>query len=755
MKRIILSLLCAASVLPMAAGSRYSMDLLSKARLRDARLSTAKTASVAHARKCAPSVPGTVRALVALADGYSASDLEAEEVDVDIVRGGIALCVIDINDVERVAELDCVRRLSLDTPRSLMVKNAREASKVDLIHQGVDLPQAYTGKNVICGIYDQGVDPNHINFNDADGNTRIFSLTYMRANSLGRPQSSNYDKTNLHMFKTDDASTYHGTHTLGIMAGSYRGAFDASHSGLEAGAHNPYYGMAPDADIMVTCGETSDYFIANGVDMIVERQYVENKPAVINLSLGGNIGAHDGKSLMSQYLEYAGDDAIIVVAAGNDGNVPLHAEKAFSEGDTEFKSLIKAYYEPELNDNLRYGQVAIYGADTSLFDVQAVVLNRKTGKIALRIPLASPGSGTATYHISSIDYSMSDDDIVSQPLSKYFNGYLGIGSSIDEDSEKFYCMLDYFLTNNQDKNADDSFVPGFIINAKPGQTARMWCDGVWTCLDSYGIDGWSDGTTDGTISDLATAPNVVVVGSYNTEGTIHNIDGSSEPFEPSLGEFRPGEVTSFSAYGTLEDGRALPHVCAPGVSLISSTSRFYVDEPGNDVDKTKLSAMADFNGVSHWWSQTGGTSMAAPVVSGAIALWLQVYPYLSVEEVLDIIRATAVVDSDVESCPEPRRWGAGKFDAYAGLKEVIRRSGVNSVQGEGSGLLITPGADRSYMVSLPGVQRLDLEVYAADGKLVKAVSASGDDCMLDLSSFGRGAYIVKANSLASARIMVK
>ena len=300
MKRIIYSLLCAASVFPMAAGGPYCIDLLSRARLRDARLSSSKAASVAQSRKCAPSVPGTVRALISLAEGFSAADLEAEGVDVDILRGGIARCVIGIDDVERIATLDCVRRISIDTPRSLMVKNAREASKVDLIHRGVDLPQAFTGKGVICGIYDQGVDPNHVNFTDANGNSRIFSLSYLRSNALGRPQTSNYDKTNLHMFKTDDATTYHGTHTLGIMAGSYRGAFDAAHSGLEAGAPNPYYGMAPDADIMVTCGETSDYFIANGVDMIVERQYVENKPAVINLSLGGNIGAHDGKSLMRQ-----------------------------------------------------------------------------------------------------------------------------------------------------------------------------------------------------------------------------------------------------------------------------------------------------------------------------------------------------------------------------------------------------------------------------------------------------------------------
>ena len=320
-------------------------------------------------------------------------------------------------------------------------------------------------------------------------------------------------------------------------------------------------------------------------------------------------------------------------------------------------------------------------------------------------------------------------------------------------------MIDYYLTNNQERNADDSYVLGFIINGKPGQTARMWCDGVWTCLDSYGIDGWADGTTDGTISDLATAPNLVVVGSYNTDGTLHNIDGTSEPFDPELGEFKPGEVTSFSAYGTLEDGRSLPHVCAPGVSLVSSTSRFYVEREENEVDRSKLSARVDLNGTSHWWSQTGGTSMAAPVVSGAIALWLQVYPYLTVEEVIDIIRTTAVRDADVESCPEPRRWGAGKFDAYAGLKEVIRRHGfinsVNSIGGLDTVLLLTPVGPSRYEVSLPGASGLDVKVFSADGRRVKAMSVNADSCELDLSSLPAGVYMVRANSLASSKIMLR
>lgn len=147
--------------------------------------------------------------------------------------------------------------------------------------------------------------------------------------------------------------------------------------------------------------------------------------------------------------------------------------------------------------------------------------------------------------------------------------------------------------------------------------------------------------------------------------------------------------------------------------------------------------------------------MAAPVVAGSIALWLEADPALTAGEVIDVIQATAVADGDVVSCAEPRRWGAGKFDAYAGLQEVIRRSGVNSVQGEGSGLLLSYIGDGICQVSLPGAQSLSLKVYAADGRLVKGASASGESTVLDLSPLSPGVYVVTANSLASARIIVK
>lgn len=758
MKKIILLLTCLAGLMPHGVHASDKVDLLSRSRLRENRLNLKRHAGSdgVALMKAPSSEQAAVCALVELADGQDASSLESEGVEVTAVMGGVALCVMGMDEVDRIASLGCVRTLTVDTPRQPMTRQAREAVNIDAVHAGINLPQAYTGRNVLCAIYDQGLDPNHVNFRDAEGRTRILSLTHQYLNGAGQPVTSEYNSGNVHMFTTDEPRTYHGTHTLGIMAGSYRGALTAAYpDDLDKDRLNPYYGMAPDADLMVTCGPVSDYFIANGVYDIVKYAISNNRPTVINLSLGGNIGTHDGNSAMSKFLEAAGEECIIVMAAGNDGNIPLYATKDFSQDDTEFKTLIRAHYQPESNDNLRYGQVAIYSEDESMFDVQAVVYNRNTGRIAYRIPLIQPGTGVSTYHVTGVDYSVSEEDVYSQPLSKYFNGYLGLGSAMDADTGKFYCVVDYYLTNTRDRNADDMYVPGFIVTGAPGQTVRMWCDGTYTCLDSYGIEGWSDGSTDFTLSDLATARNVVVVGSYNTEGNLRYIDGSMEAFSPDLGEFVSGEITCFSAYGTLADGRKLPHVCAPGVSLVSSTSRYYVEAEGNEIDASKMSALLEADGVNHWWSQTGGTSMATPVVSGAIALWLEANPYLTVDEVIDIIRTTATVDEHVREGGTPVQWGAGKFDAYAGLLEAVRRSGIVAAGRDDSRLLITSDGSRRFNVALPGTKALNVEVYSMTGARMRSVTSNADTAVLDLSGLKPGVYVVRANGSSTQKLILK
>ena len=62
--------------------------------------------------------------------------------------------------------------------------------------------------------------------------------------------------------------------------------------------------------------------------------------------------------------------------------------------------------------------------------------------------------------------------------------------------------------------------------------------------------------------------------------------------------------------------------------------------------------------------------MSAPAVAGTIALWLQADPTLSVARVRDVLQHSSLRDSYVRS-GYGERWGAGKLDAYAGLRYVL------------------------------------------------------------------------------------
>ena len=69
-----------------------------------------------------------------------------------------------------------------------------------------------------------------------------------------------------------------------------------------------------------------------------------------------------------------------------------------------------------------------------------------------------------------------------------------------------------------------------------------------------------------------------------------------------------------------------------------------------------------------------GTSMAAPHVAGSIALWLEAYPELTYSECIDIVKRTAIRDDAYDRLPATHigQGGLGKFDAYGGLKEVLK-----------------------------------------------------------------------------------
>src|SRR3954469_24552633 len=139
---------------------------------------------------------------------------------------------------------------------------------------------------------------------------------------------------------------------------------------------------------------------------------------------------------------------------------------------------------------------------------------------------------------------------------------------------------------------------------------RLWDTGI-TVVTAAG----NGGNTPGTVLDPGNDPFVITVGAINDRTTVNNNDD---------------KLASLARSGPPADGLAKPDVLAPGRSVVSSRS------PGSTVDLANpASAIGDVYG------KGSGTSFAAGIVSGTVALMLSKSPLLSPNQVKQRVIATA------------------------------------------------------------------------------------------------------------------
>jgi len=141
----------------------------------------------------------------------------------------------------------------------------------------------------------------------------------------------------------------------------------------------------------------------------------------------------------------------------------------------------------------------------------------------------------------------------------------------------------------------------------------LWFNGIVVVV-SAGNNGTGTGPVD--LLPPANDPFVITVGATDDMGTPWLLDDA---------------MTNFSAYGTTENGSAKPELVAPGrniISLLASThSTIYIDHPAHRVDDN--------------YFRMSGTSMSAPMVTGAVALMLQRNPALNPDQVKYRLMSTA------------------------------------------------------------------------------------------------------------------
>src|SRR5664279_2031015 len=289
--------------------------------------------------------PGQPEPLVQTILRYDGS-LDAVRAEGAVIRsliGNIATVDIPASKLAAVAALPSV--LSIEAARSQPVRLdvSVPATRADALRTGT-APNwtGGSGKGVIVGIADTGVDFRHLDFRKTDGTTRILGLFDQRASGAAGSPPAPYTyggectpaMINSAIAGDPSACTQrdthgHGTHVAGIAAGN----------GQATGNGQLAYrmiGMAPDADLLVANPPGTGLVTSNVLDAIAymkAKAQALGKPLVVNMSFGSYFGARDGTSNYQQALDnLAGAGVILVAAAGNEANVPIRASGTITQG---------------------------------------------------------------------------------------------------------------------------------------------------------------------------------------------------------------------------------------------------------------------------------------------------------------------------------------------------------------------------------------------------------------------------------------
>lgn len=701
---------------------------------------------------------GRATVYVTLTPGHTAEEIEARGFEILVDLDDMILANGTFDDIAALEDCDFVKAVSFGEQREVKLDISRTVTGVASIHEGVDIQGAFRGTGVITGIYDTGMDPNHANFRKDDGTTRLGRLWHMTSNDGRFTEYATPER--ITSFVTDNRTETHGTHTMGCMAGSFnrRGggsvAFTNDQGRTQAGARflNPYYGMAPDATIAAGCGSLYDPNITAAVEQIINYAEAEGKPVVINLSIGSNIGPHDGTDEVTATLDRLGKRAIICIAAGNEADTHKSIAKTFTAAD----NTISTIFANETGSSAS-GYIDIYSNSSTPFTVTPVLIDKSNGSILYSMEFG--GGNETTAYLTTSNYTQ-EGYIHDAQFDRAFNqSSVTMTSSKNSGTNNRYSVrLIPQLSANRVSNPNNNIVFGFKVTGQAGQLIHITTNSSNAEFLSFGLDGYTEGNGDFSVSSMACGHNTICVGAWNTRYYIPALGrGSGATIWYQNEGANQDSIAGYSSWGVLADGRKLPLICAPGTGIISSISSFYYNNMVNsNADYAyELSANQTYLDRSNHWHVEQGTSMATPIVAGSIALWLEAKPNLTVEECRDLIIKYAIRDEYVTNEPNQVQWGYGKFDALGAMKELVGQ-GVNNVAADAAeGIIATPTGDGTWNILVPGADRVELAVYSVDGRLMATASGYDSSATLDTGSFPAGVYILTANGAWSTRVVVR
>jgi subtilisin family serine protease len=558
---------------------------------------------------------------------------------------------IDLADLERLAEHDGVRRIIYGRKgKPLLDQSIPDIAANAVWSRTGSTFSGQTGAGALIGIIDTGIDWRHPFFLGARTpllTTRILRIWDMGLRPtgaevsptiIGRDYGVEYRDTHINeqLRRTSSAMPVrhrdcggHGTHVASIAAG-------------DGGPGFTHIGVAPRAELIVVklLDLDQDPELPPGTAVDPGRQfkdavlYIEavasalGKPVAINVSLGSNLGPHDGFTDEEDWIRHHFDGktgAILVISSGNDGGNRQHARIEFSAAGSV--SVPIELRDPRTNrrerDRCRWENATHellldvwYPAGGATLAATIDIPWDGTGPHSAPAAGTAPVTGTALRRDWFIQHGLEAETL---------RGGAGVVRRN---------ILEFGIEPHRNRHILGDYT--LQLTSSGALTAHLWCGQnrghEFKIKPSPPANVHVEDRN--LIGPSAGAANAITVAAYDAEA-------SGDP------------IVSFSSHGPLVRYQAgppnpavKPDLCAPGHHVDAAKSRdSHPPMPGNTVSFS-------------------GTSMSAPHVTGVVALMFAkrqaaAQPSLTVTQVRDLLRTNVRAASPVV----PEEGGAGRLHA--------------------------------------------------------------------------------------------
>lgn len=572
-------------------------------------------------------------------DGYicivytnNADVLKEKNINVQSVLPKFVTAWITPTQLSELIEIPSVNYI--DVPKIVLPNNdiAVGSTGASLLQAGKLNNTIYKGDGVIVGVFDTGIDWDHLDFRSPTDTTKsrilkLWDQTITPITGEVSPAGFNYgvEYTQAHLNNELDGTPVgyvrekdlngHGTHVAGTAAGN--GA---------ALSTRKFAGVAPNADLVIVKGGNGSFSDYDEINAMTYFQNVANafgKPIVINMSIGGQFGAHDGSNPDEIAVDNFCNSAsgrIACISAGNDNGISIHKQVSIAANSSA---------NVVINVPTASGSTA-----TDVFQISLYVNDTSSVNATITLPNGSTIVANAGQSISP--------SVLSGAATAYFDNY------IDADSKDRLINL---------------YVVRSSVTANPSGTWTITLSN--TTNKSIRIDGWLNykGTNFGGTTVTGSDNNYLVgsPGNCTSAITVASYVGKLDWYSTSTtaaggyqysGSTQQDNISTFSSVGPRRDDVQKPTIAATGQAVVSCLA-----------SDAGISPSSNTVVVQGLYRAIQGTSMSSPVVTGCVALMLQTKPNATYNQIKNAITATATKDN-FTGANTNYIFGAGKIDVF-------------------------------------------------------------------------------------------